>query len=217
VSAPPVSGVAGWGALGLALVGCAGDPASLWKSRHDARSYECARVGTVEAARLEPGTVPEASPRASTFTDDDAMLCRRRYLGPGERAPRDEAVLSTLREQVGVITQAAAAGASAELTWVVDAYYPDPRVAAKIAVATRTELAERRLRVSDRVPVLAAGDVAVLRRVEPHGAYPLACARFFAERTLGPDDRLLGVMLLDTRATELHAGLCERGVWRWLR
>ena len=53
--------------------------------------------------------------------------------------------------------------------------------------------------------------------MKPRDAYPLACARYFAEHVLGEKDLFLGLMLVDTRETQLHAGLCDRGQWRWLR
>jgi hypothetical protein len=169
------------------------------------------------AHELEPGTVPEASARGGTFEQADALLCARQFMLPGERPARDEAILSTLQDSVQEITQAATALHGEDVTWHVDAFYPEPMVAAKISVAARTELAEHRRRVSDRVPVLAVGDVAVLRRLRPQEAYPLACARYFAEHVLAEKDLFLGLMIVDTRETQLHAGLCQAGVWRWLR
>jgi hypothetical protein len=135
----------------------------------------------------------------------------------GERPPRDEAILSSLRQTVGEISQLASALAPAAVTWHVDAFYPDPAVGQKIAVAARTDLAERGQRVSDRVPLLAAGDIVILGRLAPRQAFPLACARYRDHRALGGDDAFLGLMIIDPRETKLHAGLCLRGVWRWLR
>ena len=184
----------GWLALAPWAAACANDPASLWRSRAETRGYECVRMSRERAHELEPGTVPEASARGGTFEQADALLCARQFMLPGERPARDEAILSTLQDSV-----------------------QEPMVAAKISVAARTELAEHRRRVSDRVPVLAVGDVAVLRRLRPQEAYPLACARYFAEHVLAEKDLFLGLMIVDTRETQLHAGLCQAGVWRWLR
>jgi hypothetical protein len=201
----------------LVTSGCAGDPASLWLSRKETRSFECHRVSQAQAHELRPGVVPERSPRAGTFEVTDALVCERRYLEPGERPARDEAILSSLRSSAQEIAQLAAATAPEGTTWLVDAFYPEPTVAAKISVAVKTELAERRHRVSDEVPVLAAGDIAVLRRLRPSEAYPLACARYFAEHSLAESQRFLGLMIVDARETQLHAGLCSQGEWRWLR
>ncbi|HCF60033.1 MAG TPA: hypothetical protein DFS52_18820, partial [Myxococcales bacterium] len=99
----------------------------------------------------------------------------------------------------------------------VDAFYPQPEVAAKIAVASRTDLAERGQRVSDRVPLLAAGDLVVLGGMPPQQAYPLACKRYFDEGTLAEKDAFLNLMILDPREAQLHAGLCVQGKWTWLR
>lgn len=195
------------------------DPSpGLWESPTDVRNRECSRMSQARAHELYPGHVPEPPARGS-FGDIDALVCTSRTLPLGERQPRDEAILSSLRRTAGEIAQVATATAlaSENLTWHVDAFYPDPAVAAKIAVATRTELAERGRRVSDRVPVLAAGDVAMLARLPPQKAFPLACTRYFAEVLLGETEAFLAVTLVDARETELHAGFCRKGVWRWLR
>jgi hypothetical protein len=201
----------------LGTSGCAGDPASLWLSRQETRSFECNRVSQDQAHELRPGIVPERSPRAGTFEFTDALICERRYLAPGERPARDEAILSSLRASAQEIAQLATVGVPEGTTWLVDAFYPEPMVASKISVAVRTELVERRHRVSDQVPVLAAGDIAVLRRLKPSEAYPLACSRYFAEHSLSDQQRFLGLMIVDARETQLHAGLCSDGKWRWLR
>jgi hypothetical protein len=90
-------------------------------------------------------------------------------------------------------------------------------VAAKISVAARTDLVERGRSVSDRVPLLAAGDVAVVDHMPFSKAYPVACARYFAEGTLAAPSVFLALMIVDAREAQLHAGLCARGTWRWLR
>jgi hypothetical protein len=102
-------------------------------------------------------------------------------------------------------------------TWLVEAFYPDVAVAAKIAFATKTALVARGRRVSDRVPVLASGDILVLGRMEPAQAYRLACKRYYDQGALTDDDVLMATVLRDGRETLLHAGLCARGQWRWLR
>ncbi len=53
--------------------------------------------------------------------------------------------------------------------------------------------------------------------MKPDEAYPLACRRYFAEGSLGPNDALLGILTRDRRETILHAGLCDRGTWSWLQ
>ena len=99
----------------------------------------------------------------------------------------------------------------------MDTFYPDPRVASKISVAARTHLAESGRKVSDRVPLLAAGDLSVLAEMDLQKAYPLACQRYFAEHSLKETDAFIGLMLVDSRETQLHAGVCVRGEWRWLQ
>jgi len=197
------------------LTGCAADPLpGLFHSKAESRALECVWLPQAEAHAREPARVPDVPPR-SLALPSDVLVCKRSYLDAGERPARDEAILSNLRGEVGEIVQAAASEPSN--LWHVDAYYPDARVAQKIAVAARTELAERGWKVSDRVPTLAAGDLSVLGHLGPGEQYPLACARAFAEGALVPPEAFLGVMIVDAREAQLHAGVCRDGQWRWIR
>ena len=170
----------------------------------------------VTSHELYPADVPEV-PGKSLPGDTDAMICATRFVRWNLRPARDEFILSTLRKSVGEIVGAANALTPEPLTWHVDAFYPNAAVASKISVATRMDLVERGLKVSDRVPVLAAGDIAVLASLEPKQAYPLACQRYFKSGVLTAQDAFLGVMIVDGREAQLHAGLCTHGVWKWLQ
>ncbi len=200
------------------FAGRAFDPSpGIGQTKKETRNLDCTRMSQAEAHERYPGKVPEPAARG-TLSRIDALACKRRMLDYGERPARDEAILSTLRESVGDISEVASAVGSDEgLTWHVDAFYPDPRVAAKIAVAAKTDLAERGRRVSDKVPTLAAGDIAVLSGLSPREAYAVACTRYFAQGVLGNSDAFLGIMIVDPRETQLHAGVCMNGTWRWLR
>lgn len=203
-----------------ALVDRAWDPApGLWNSRVEVRNLECARMTQAQAHALRPGEVPEVAPRtaAGTLMQIDALACKRRYLRYGERSAQDEVILSSLSQMVGEITETASALGDEDTLWHVDAFYPDPRVAQKISTAALTRLAESGRKVSDRVPLLAAGDLVVLRDLSSKDSYPLACQRYFAQGSLGEKDAFLGIMIVDTRETQLHAGVCMKGAWRWLR
>jgi hypothetical protein len=205
-------------AAAIGLAGCINDPApGLFQSKANARALECVQVDQAEAHALHPNQVSEPSPRASNLQNNDALLCSPRMMRQDERPARDELILSSLRSEVGEIDAIAASLSSPDLTWHVDAYYPQPEVASKIAIAAKTDLAERGQRVSDRPPLLAAGDVSVLHDLSPRKAYPLACARYFAEGGLTDKDGLLALMIVDPREGQLHAGVCLRGTWRWLQ
>jgi hypothetical protein len=207
-----------WLLIPFYLMEHATDPSpGFFQSKTAARNLDCTRLTQAQAHQLHPGQVPDVPARDLAGGSTDALVCATRIMNHGERPPRDEAILSTLRQTVGAITQLAGAVTTEPVTWHVDAFYPQPAVAAKIAVAARTDLAERGLRVSDRVPLLAAGDVALLSTLAPREAYPLACARYHAHQSLGEGDAFLGLMIVDPRETTLHAGLCLRGEWRWLR
>ncbi len=185
-------------------------------TKREARNIECTELSEAEAHALYPGQVSEPSVRGGYITHR-AVSCKTRVFGTDERPGRDEAVLSRLTETVAELASAVDEPALAGANWMVDAFYPDPSVAAKLSFAAKVALAERGRKVSDRVPVLAAGDVLVMSRMPAAKAYPLACARFFAEGALGTGDVFLGVIQVDDRETILHAGLCVNGGWRWVR
>ena len=193
------------------------DPSpGIWHGKAEGRNLDCSPLSQQRAHELHPGEIPAPLARLNN-QESEALICTRRIMRNGERPDRDEVILASLRTSVGEIAEVASALGQGELTWHVDAFYPQPEVAGKISVAARTELAEQGRRVSDKVPVLAAGDIQVLGRMAPKDAYPLACKRYFEQHALGDDDAFLGIMLVDERETQLHAGLCLDGEWRWLR
>lgn len=147
----------------------------------------------------------------------EALICEPRFLSLTDRPPRDEAILLSLRQTVGQLTALASALNPGPVRWHVDAFYPEQTVAAKIATAAKVELFEHGRLVSDRVPLLAAGDVSVLSHLPPERAYAVACERYFAEHVLSENDVFLGLMLVDPSETQLHAGLCQAGRWRWVQ
>lgn len=182
------------------------------------RGFDCEAITYEAARRREPGRVTAPPPRGD-FLDRQAVICRARLMPPGVRKARDEAILSDLRRSADEM-----AGQVAELAdplrtrnWLVEVYYPDAQVAAKVEFAAKNALLEAGVRVSDRAPTLAAGDVEVLGRIDPRRAWPLACTRYVATGSLGPGDALMGIALRDRRATILNVGYCADGAWRWLR
>lgn len=195
----------------------ANDPApGVWQSRTDARGMDCVNLGQALAHERYPAEIPDL-PARRLDGPANTLVCTRRFLPPDERRPRDEAILSQLGASVLELTQAATALAPPGLTWHADAFYPDEQVGQKIAVAARMALAETGHVVSDRVPLLTGGDIAVIGRMAPQDGYPLACSRYYAEQVMGMKDAFLGVMILDGRETQLHAGTCIAGTWRWIR
>lgn len=195
---------------------CERDPA-FYLTRTQLRELDCKRMGHHEATERYPGQVPEVVAREMADVSRDVMVCAGRIMAENERKPRDEAILSTLSEQVSAITTQAAGAVAQGARWHVDTFYPSVEVAAKVSVAMKTELASRGLHVSDRVPLLAAGDLAVIGRLPPERSHAIACQRYFAEKSLEAPDVLLGIVLIDPAETSLHAGVCEAGAWRWLQ
>ena len=203
--------------LTLSCLACTKDPsAGLLQTKAAARNYDCQRLSQAEAHQRYPGVVPEPSARGFE-TQRDALICQPRFIDWSERNGRDETFLVHLTEDTQAIASRAAETSSKSYTWYVDAFFPTPAVASKIAVATRVSLFQRGLHVSDSVPFLAAGDVSVLARMPLEKAYPTACRRYFEEGSLTDQEAFLGVMVLDARETQLHAGVCTEGKWRWLQ
>ena len=195
------------------------DPApSATRSKDRSRTLECERV-TPEAGREQhPSRVVDTRPRGD-FLERSTLICTERPMRPGLRLPRDEAILADLDARATELALAATANHTglAEPTWVVETFYPDVDVSWKIAFATKNALMSQGVRVSDRVPTLSAGDIGVITRMPAEEAYPTACRRYFDRGSLREGDVLLAVVRLDPRETALHAGLCVRGDWTWLR
>ena len=199
------------------LFGRLSDPSpGITQSKQDARNLDCELLGQARAHELYPSEIPDLPARGGG-QPAQVLACRGRYLAHGERPARDEGVLSTLGKTVGALVQEASALVPGEVTFRVDAFYPEPAVASKIAVAAKTALVERGRKVSERAPLLAAGDLSVLWSLPPKTAYPTACLRYAAEQSLKDDEVFLGLMIVDARELQLHAGLCIRGEWRWLQ
>lgn len=201
------------------LIERASDPMAGWlPSELSLRDLDCTPLSVERAREVAPGEVTEPSARGDFF-ERRAVVCRERLMPHGARRPQDDAILSGLRASSDQMagTVAGLQQPQRTRTWLVETFYPDSAVAAKISFALKGSLLDRGLRVSDRVPTLAAGDIEVLGQLEPSAAYPLACARFSAAGSLRPDDALLAVVLRDPRETILHAGVCADGSWRWLQ
>ncbi len=177
----------------------------------------CERL-TVEASqRIRPGALKRRRPRGD-YAERTAALCAEPVLPPGIRDERDEAVFEGLDGRMGEFV-ASVHSLRPDLhgrTWLVEVFYPGGQAAPKISFAAKNALMTQGLSVSDRVPVLAAVDVAVITRLEPDEAYPAACLRWATTGGLRPEDVLLAVITRDRRSTLLQAGLCDNGRWTWL-
>ena len=72
------------------------DPsASMFRSKDQARRYECESTSAEQGDTLRPGQVVTSPPRGD-YVERDAVICVERLMRPGLRAPRDEAILSSL-------------------------------------------------------------------------------------------------------------------------
>jgi hypothetical protein len=196
----------------------AGDPIQqAWWGREHPRTLECERFSQAEAHRRHPAEVPPPAARTSTMMEIDALVCARRVVPWGKSDPRDEVIVSILSDEVSAITLLANAAIEGEGRVFVDAFYPQPELAQKIANATRLSLADAGRRVGSRAPLLAAGDVEVTFSMPLQQALPVTCQRLFAEGSVVGDDALVMVALLRDNETQLHGAVCQKGRLRWLR
>lgn len=213
----------------LVFVACAHDPsAGLLTTKAESRNYDCERLKQREAHERYPGVVPEPEVRVNEPDGEErrrfflqsgtgALVCKGRFVEWTMRRGRDEWILSTLSQSVAEIAAAVKPLVPEGTVLHVDTFYPSIEVAQKVNVAARTALFERGMRVSDRVPLLAAGDIVYLARTAPKQGYPLACRRYQAEDALPKGTAFLGLMILDPREAQLHAGFCLDGKWKWLQ
>jgi hypothetical protein len=195
------------------------DPApSLTRKKSRAYNLDCERMDAESGSRLYPGLIEEPKPRGD-YVERSVVVCRERLTRPGLRLPGDEAVLSALQERTVELAEATASARPdlQDRTWLVEAHHAIPPVVAKVTFATKNALMGQGLVVSDRTPALSAGDVDVLTRMPPDEAHPAACRRYADNGSLHEGDALLVVVQRDVRETALHAGLCDAGVWTWLR
>ncbi len=195
------------------------DPApGLRRTRAESRNLICERVTPQTAAQRYPGEIAPARPRGD-YVERSVVVCNERVMRPGLRKAQDEAILSSLQELTSglVATAHAMRPDLADKTWLVETHLTSGPVAAKVAFAVKNDLVLRGLAVSDRTPILGFGDVDVITRLEPEQAYAMACKRYFATGSLGPDHALLAIANLDPRETILHAGICADGRWEWVR
>jgi hypothetical protein len=182
------------------------------------RRLDCERMNARNGSSRYPGEI-QPPPATTGHLDRTTVVCRERLLRDGLRAPLDEALLTDLQPNADALAETAASlrpdlrGA----TWLVEVFVPNPQVAVKVSFATKNALMYSGRHVSDRTPVLGAGDIGVITRMSPFEAYPTACVRWFATGAVGPGDAVLSVITLDPRETTLHAGLCVAGQWSWLR
>lgn len=206
-------------ALGLLPFVSQADPApGLFRSKRQSQQLECERMTAEVAAEKHPGELLPSPPRGD-YVDRTAVVCAERLMRQGLRGEQDEAILMSLDGQArGAAQQVADLRPDlAERTWLVEVHYPSAQVSAKVSFATQNALQGAGLRISDRVPSLAAGDIEVITRLDSSQAYTAACMRYAANGSLQPDDVLLAVVLRDSRETALHAGICVDGVWSWLQ
>lgn len=193
------------------------DPApGFFTSHEDARKLVCARTTFEAVRRADPGRLDEPRPRGD-FADRDLVRCETKLLDDARRDPQDRAILAGLDADAAQLAQRVRSTAPPGRTWLVEAHYPNPAVASKIAFAAKAALVERGLTVTDRAPVLAVGDLDVLSRTPPLEAHPLACRRYYAPGRLEDPDAVLALVVLDRRETLLHAATCVNGRWSWLQ
>lgn len=189
-----------------------------FRSKEVMRDMECERSGIEAAHRENPGDVQPPGPRGQR-SQREFVICREPLLPTGTRPPVDDAVLRDLDATASGVALAVASLRPdlRDRTWLVDAHHVSPATGSKIAFAAKNALLDQGLAVSDRAPLLTAADVQILGHMSPDDAWAVACRRWSDSGGLRETDALLAMVQRDPRATELHAGVCDRGRWSWLR
>lgn len=201
------------------MISAAQDPLDGWAAPDvELRALDCEPVSMPAARQQFPGQLPDPKARED-YLARRAVVCRERLMPPGLRRPGEEALLFELRktavEMAGVVRELPEP--DQDRVWMVEVFHPSAVVSHKIGFAVKNALLDLKVKVTDRAPTLAAGDIEVIGQVEAARAYPLACARYAANGALGEGRALLAVAQRNPDSTLLHAGVCIDGAWRWLR
>lgn len=195
------------------------DPSpAVTRSKARSERLDCVPVGVDAERQARPGRIKEGRPRGD-YVDRTVFVCSERLMRPGLRHPRDAAILTDLDATIDDLATAAASVRPdlADRTWLVESFYPNPQMNPKIRFASQVALMRQGLAVSDRTPMLSAGDLEVILDLPPSQAYPTACARYARTGTLREGDALLAIVHRDPRETALHAAICADGQWMWVR
>lgn len=188
-----------------------------WLGRSHLRELECERLPQAEAHRRYPDVVPQTDMRSQVLMQLDALVCERRLVPAGVRAPRDEVILTNLTDEIGSIANLALGATTETTTLLVDAWYPQPEVQGRIRSSLLQRLGGSDRVVSARLPSLAATDIEVMNALPLQDALPLACRQLHRGGGLADGEALVGVAALREDETQLHAGVCVQGTWRWLQ
>lgn len=188
-----------------------------WLGRSHLRELECERLSQAEAHRRYPDVVPQTDMRSQVLMQIDALICERRIVPIGVRAARDEVILTHLSDEIDSIANLAQGVIAPETTLLVDAWYPQPEVQGRIRSSLLQRLGDSDRVVSARLPSLAATDIEVMNALPLQDALPLACRQLHREGGLKDSEALVGVAVLREDETQLHAGVCTQGAWRWLQ
>ena len=184
------------------------DPApGLARSVTEARGIKCRMLSKDEA--ILTGRFEVAENEGSVGTEDRYVTCDRGVFNPGERADQDEAILSDLNSHA-IKTATTAIEAFPDVKqWRVAVHYPVIAVSYKINRAVWVALKEK------RVQVVAESRYS---EVEPFPAEPLLAENLKCDKHFGLDSSqtLLNIQLVDPNETQLHAGVCHKGAWKWL-
>ena len=204
---------------GPSLVENLNDPVDGWLAPDVvAQDLDCRSLSAAAGRVLAPGELPDPAARQD-FLERRAVLCRERIMPNGSRRGQDDAVMFALarfsQDLAALVADEVPGGR--ERTWLVETFYPDAQVTQKLTFAAKNALHARGVAVSDRTPVLAAGDLEVLWNQSSAEAYPMACKRYASSGALSSKEALLAVVSRDLRSTILSAGVCVDGYWRWLQ
>lgn len=181
-----------------------------------ARGRDCRSITREEGTRIRADAVAEASDKSSYF-EENFTHCRSPVFSQGERPKRQEAILAHLSESVTYAVTKAQDAFPKMQTWYTEAHADDTSLARKANFALKVELRSRGSNVSDAILSLPASELVAAQSIHRLNLPEDICQRMTRTKLLPNDSALLLLASLDENETQLHAGVCQGGIWRWLR
>lgn len=183
------------------------DPSpGLTRTVTSSRQTECRVLSREEVEARNKAQIVEA------VNEDEVsgtyLHCEQRIFSAGERHARDEEVLARLSQDSARIA-ASAIEQFPNSKWVVSVHYPVLVLKDKIEKATVVSLKEKQALVYAK----HAFHSKTAFPIDAELASKLNCQRHYS---LEDGYTLLEVVLADARETQLHAGVCAKGGWKWL-
>lgn len=184
-------------------------------TKQERRNSHCVLLDQAQGHQRFPEQI--LAPAVRNIGDVSQLLyCAPNYIPITMRNAQDEAILQQLSDFAQQISQLAQPYQRRDSYWLVDVFYPNAKVRAKLTTAIQLALAAQQGTIATQLPHLPVAQLAALGAIPAQQAYPAACALYASQADLPPQALLLQILQLDHRELQLHAGICSQGQWQWL-